>query len=108
MFEKDLAPGEQIDVEPGGWLYKDPSVQLETNLTGLSTGFLAGSSITLNRFTGPGRLGLQSASPLLMSAGADARDRSDTNIAANVASAAFGVLGGLAAGLFGGDRDNDR
>ena len=108
VFEKDLAPGEQIDVEPGGWLYKDPSVQLETNLTGLSTGFLAGSSITLNRFTGPGRLGLQSASPLLMSAGADARDRSDTNTAANVASAAFGVLGGLAAGLFGGDRDNDR
>ena len=42
VFEKDLAPGEQIDVEPGGWLYKDPSVQLETNLTGLSTGFLAG------------------------------------------------------------------
>ena len=108
VFEKMLAPGEQIDVEPGGWLYKDPSVQLETNLTGLSTGFLAGSSITLNRFTGPGRIGLQSASPALMSSGADARDRSDVGTAANVASAAFGVLGGLAAGLFGNDRDNDR
>jgi uncharacterized protein (AIM24 family) len=108
VFEKLLADGEQIDVEPGGWLYKDPSVRLETNLAGLSTGFLAGSSITLNRFTGPGRLGLQSASPAFMSGGADARDRSDVNTAANVASAAFGVLGGLAAGLLGGDRDNER
>ena len=49
-----------------------------------------------------------SASPALMSSGADARDRSDVTAAANVASAAFGVLGGLAAGLFGSDKDNDR
>ena len=27
VFEKILAPGESIDVEPGGWLYKDPGVQ---------------------------------------------------------------------------------
>ena len=26
VFEVTLAPGEQIDVEPGGWIYKDPSV----------------------------------------------------------------------------------
>ncbi|MGH7617623.1 MAG: AIM24 family protein, partial [Gemmatimonadaceae bacterium] len=26
VFEKDLAAGESIDVEPGGWLYKDPRV----------------------------------------------------------------------------------
>jgi len=34
--------------------------------------------------------------------------RSDVTAAASVASAAFGLLGGLAAGLFGGDKDNDR
>jgi hypothetical protein len=65
----------------------------------------------LNRRPTPlptGRVGLQSASPSLMSGGADARDGSDVNAAATVASAAFGVLGGLAAGLFGGDKGNDR
>jgi uncharacterized protein (AIM24 family) len=60
VFEKVLAAGETIDVEPGGWLYKDPSVVMTTNLTRLSTGFLAGTNIVLNRFTGPGRVGLQS------------------------------------------------
>ena len=60
VFEKVLAPGDVIDVEPGGWLYKDPRVKMETNLTRLSTGFLAGMNLVLNRFTGPGRVGLQS------------------------------------------------
>jgi uncharacterized protein (AIM24 family) len=60
VFEKVLAPGESIDVEPGGWLYKDTRVQMETNITRLSTGILAGFSMMLNRFTGPGRIGLQS------------------------------------------------
>lgn len=60
VFETVLAPGEQIDVEPGGWLYKDPGVKMETNFQTLSTGFLAGMNIIMNRFTGPGRLGIQS------------------------------------------------
>lgn len=60
VFEKVLAPGEQIDVEPGGWLYKDPSVRMETNVQTLSTGFLSGMNIVMNRFTGPGRIGIQS------------------------------------------------
>lgn len=60
VFEKVLGPGEQIDVEPGGWLYKDPGVRMETNIQTLSTGFLAGMNIIMNRFTGPGRLGIQS------------------------------------------------
>jgi len=60
VFEKVLAPGESIDVEPGGWLYKDPRVQMTSNLTRLTTGLLAGTNIVLNRFTGPGRMGLQS------------------------------------------------
>jgi uncharacterized protein (AIM24 family) len=68
-FEKYLAPGETLDVEPGGWLWKDASVQMTTTSIASSTrgGFLgalgnlvAGASITLNRFTGPGRIGIQS------------------------------------------------
>lgn len=60
IFEKILASGEQIDVEPGGWLYKDPSVQMETNIQPLSTGLFAAMNIITNRFTGPGRVGIQS------------------------------------------------
>jgi uncharacterized protein (AIM24 family) len=60
VFERVLAPGEQIDVEPGGWLYKDPTVRMDTNVQRLSTGLLAGMNLITNRFTGPGRLGIQS------------------------------------------------
>jgi uncharacterized protein (AIM24 family) len=60
VFEKVLAAGESIDVEPGGWLYKEPQVRMESMMTRLSTDFLAGTNLVLNRFTGPGRLGLQS------------------------------------------------
>jgi uncharacterized protein (AIM24 family) len=60
VFEKVLAAGESIDVEPGGWLYKDTQVTMGTNATRLSTGILAGTNLVLNRFTGPGRIGLQS------------------------------------------------
>lgn len=62
VFEIVLAPGEQIDVEPGAWLYKDVSLDMETVITGITTGLFASSSITLNRFTGPGRVGIQSMS----------------------------------------------
>src|SRR5260221_11877942 len=60
VFEKVLAAGEQIDVEPGGWLYKDPGVRMETNMQRLTTGMLPSMNLIMNRFTGPGRLGLQS------------------------------------------------
>jgi uncharacterized protein (AIM24 family) len=60
VFEKVLAPGEQIDIEPGGWLYKDAGVRMETRTQTLSTGFLAGMNLVMNRFTGPGRIGVQS------------------------------------------------
>ena len=59
VFEKILAPGEQIDVEPGGWLYKDPGVMMETKFQKFSTGIFAGLNMVMNRFTGPGRVGLQ-------------------------------------------------
>jgi uncharacterized protein (AIM24 family) len=60
VFEKTLAAGESIDIEPGGWLYKDPSVTMTTNLQTLSTGFFGSMSIICNRMTGPGRVGVQS------------------------------------------------
>jgi uncharacterized protein (AIM24 family) len=69
VFEKLLAPGEVIDVEPGAWLWKDASVQMGvTSLVGSGHGGLlgalsnmaAGVAVSLNRFTGPGRIGIQS------------------------------------------------
>jgi uncharacterized protein (AIM24 family) len=60
VFEKVLAAGETIDVEPGGWLYKDASVKMATNVQSLSTGFFGSMNFVTNRFTGPGRLGIQS------------------------------------------------
>ncbi|HVW93168.1 MAG TPA: AIM24 family protein [Devosia sp.] len=61
VFEKTLAAGEQIDIEPGGWLYKDPGVRMDTVIDKLSSGFFgAAGNLIVNRFTGPGRVGLQS------------------------------------------------
>ncbi len=70
VFEKQLRPGEQIDVEPGAWLWKDASVQMDTvtvlqsggggGLLGALGALVGGASLVMNRFTGPGRLGLQS------------------------------------------------
>src|ERR1700760_2937260 len=41
VFEVTLAPGEQIDIEPGGWIYKDRTVQMQTMFQRLSTGLFA-------------------------------------------------------------------
>jgi uncharacterized protein (AIM24 family) len=70
VFEKQLAPGEQLDVEPGAWLWKDASVRMDTvsvlqsggggGIMGALGAFVGGASLMMNRFTGPGRLGLQS------------------------------------------------
>ena len=61
VFEKVLAPGETIDVEPGGWLFKDASVRMDTRIDKLSSGFFgAAMNFVVNRFTGPGRVGIQS------------------------------------------------
>jgi uncharacterized protein (AIM24 family) len=60
VFEVELGAGEQIDVEAGGWLYKDTSVKLESVSLGLKTGMFAGDhKMTFNRFTGPGKLAIQ-------------------------------------------------
>jgi uncharacterized protein (AIM24 family) len=70
VFEKMLAPGEVLDIEPGAWLWKDPSVEMKVTtvagsqrrraVLGAIGGFMAGTSIMLNRFVGPGRIGIQS------------------------------------------------
>jgi uncharacterized protein (AIM24 family) len=67
---------------------------METQVQKLSTGLLAGMNIVFNRFTGPGRIALQSMY-LHSSDGAD--DRNQSNAASN-------VVGGLSqlGKLFGG------
>ncbi len=70
VFEKMLAPGETLDLEPGAWLWKDPSVQMTITtvqssqrsggLLGAIGGLVSGASIILNRLIGPGRIGIQS------------------------------------------------
>jgi uncharacterized protein (AIM24 family) len=61
VFTVELAAGEQLDIEPGGWIYKDNSVKMETQFQRLATGLLASAGqIFWNRFTGPGRIGIQS------------------------------------------------
>src|ERR1700753_1577982 len=61
--EKQLDAGETIDIEPGGWVYRDHSVSMTQEVYGFKTGFLGGGTgnLIFNRFTGPGRVGLQSA-----------------------------------------------
>ena len=62
VFEKMLAPGEAIDVESGAWVYRDESVDMQQTMYGLKTGMFGGSgNLIFNRFTGPGRVGIQSA-----------------------------------------------
>lgn len=69
VFELTLAGGESIDVEPGAWVYKDPTVKMETQFQKLTTGlFASAGQLVWNRFTGPGRLGIQSMSLHLPSA----------------------------------------
>ncbi len=61
VFEKSLDHGEMIDVESGGWIYRDESVGMTQQLYGLKTGMLGGGgNLVFNRFTGPGRVGIQS------------------------------------------------
>ncbi len=59
VYEINLRPGEAIDVEPGGFLYKDASVQMSTNVQKMSTGMFGGFNLFMTRFVGPGRLGIQ-------------------------------------------------
>ena len=87
-FEVTLAPGEVIDVEPGGWVYREAGVGYTQQVFGLKTGiFGGGGNLVFNRFVGPGRVGLQSGY---------------NNAEAAVGSTARAAAGGGAAGLIGG------
>lgn len=60
VFERTLKAGESIMLEPGAFLYKDSSVQMQVEFQRLGTGFFGGSNMALARMTGPGRVGIQS------------------------------------------------
>ena len=51
-----LQPGEKILVEPGGFLYKDSSVQMNTVQQRFKTGMLGTHTMYLAEMTGPGRV----------------------------------------------------
>jgi uncharacterized protein (AIM24 family) len=101
VLEMILAEGQQLDVEPGGWLYKDPSVAMETRFQGLRQGLLGGSDLVCNRMTGPGRVGIQSMyAPLGFGPG----EKTDTPAQAaqnTIETGAVGVAGALLSSLFG-------
>jgi len=60
VFERRLAAGESIMVEPGAFLYKDSAVTMEVEFQKLSSGFFGGANMALAKMTGPGRIGIQS------------------------------------------------
>ena len=60
VFERRLAAGESIMVEPGAFLYKDASVTMHVEFQKLGTGFFGASTMSLAKMTGPGRIGIQS------------------------------------------------
>jgi uncharacterized protein (AIM24 family) len=95
VFEVILSDGEQIDVEAGGWLYKDTSVKLESVSLGLKTGMFAGDhKMTYNRFTGPGRLAIQT----LYLEPVESEGAGSTVGAAATGGVAGAVIGGLLRG----------
>jgi uncharacterized protein (AIM24 family) len=59
VFERTLDPGEKILVEPGGFLYKDSSVQMNTVQLDVRTGLMR-RGMYMAEMTGPGRVGIQS------------------------------------------------
>ena len=60
VFERTLKAGESIMLEPGAFLYKDSSVTMDVEFQKLGTGFFGGTTMSLARMTGPGRVGIQS------------------------------------------------
>jgi uncharacterized protein (AIM24 family) len=95
MFEKTLEAGESIDIEPGGWVYRDHTVEMSQQAYGFKTGLLGGGAgnLVFNRFTGPGRIGLQSMyyHPPVEQAGSSG----------GFGGAGDSPIGGILGGLFG-------
>jgi len=59
VFQKTLQPGEKMLIEPGGFLYKDSTVAMNTIQMDIKTGMLR-RGMYLAEMTGPGRVGIQS------------------------------------------------
>jgi uncharacterized protein (AIM24 family) len=95
VFEIELGSGESIEVEAGGFLYKDVTVKLESVSIGLKSGMFAGDhKLTWNRFTGPGRVAIQTMyiDPI------ESADAGNTAAAAGAGGVAGAVIGGLLRG----------
>ena len=61
VFERRLAAGESILIEPGAFLYKDSAVEMNVEaVAGIQVGLFGGVGMNLVRVTGPGRVGIQS------------------------------------------------
>ena len=60
VLERTLRPGEKILVEPGGFLYKDSTVNMQAQQMQLKTGMFGRHGMFLAEMTGPGRVGIQS------------------------------------------------
>ncbi len=60
VFERTLKAGESILVEPGAFLSKDSSVQMDVQRQKLTSGLFGGFGMSLAKLTGPGRVGIQS------------------------------------------------
>jgi uncharacterized protein (AIM24 family) len=58
VLERMLRPGEKILVEPGGFLYKDSTVQMQAMQLPVKIGMMR--HIYMAEMTGPGRVGIQS------------------------------------------------
>ena len=64
MFERTLAAGEKILVEPGGFLYKDSTVEMNTVQQNVKTGMLRhGMYLARDGGPGPGRHPVDVRSP---------------------------------------------
>ena len=56
-----MRPYDAGPIASTGWVYKDRTVQMETQFQRLSTGLLASAGhLVWSRFTGPGRIAIQS------------------------------------------------
>jgi uncharacterized protein (AIM24 family) len=59
VFERTLAAGEKIQLEPGGFLYKDSTVQMNVVQLPVKTGLMR-RGMYMAEMVGPGRVGMQS------------------------------------------------
>lgn len=91
VFEKRLEAGETIDIEPGGWLYRDHTVEMTQQVYGFKTGLMGGGgNLVFNRFTGPGRVGLQSMYYHPPGEGSGSSSSSTSDAAGGLFNAVFG------------------